>query len=66
MSTPQPRTKVVRLPIGDLPIHHLESAFLTKNDVSKSPPKMSKRYFSSNILKISLEPAMFCHLAVLI
>jgi len=33
MSTPQPRTKAVRLPIGDLPIHHLESAFLTKNDL---------------------------------
>ena len=65
MSTPQPRTKVVRLPIGDLPIHHLESAFLTKNDVSKSPPNV-KKYFSSNILKIFLESAMFCHLAVLI
>ena len=30
MSTPQPRTKFV----GALPIHHLKSAFLSKNDVS--------------------------------
>ena len=30
MSTPQPRTKFA----GALPIHHLKSAFMTKNDVS--------------------------------